>query len=224
MAVEPAPLRRLASDAIELPAGVAPAGTAGRILEAGLTVFAERGYYGASIRDIAAAAGVRSATLYGHYPSKEHLLAEVVRIGHEEHHRRLREALLEAGVDPDAQLDAVVRAHVLMHARYACLAVVANSELHALSPALAGPALALRQASEQLILDVIERGARLGRFHIDEPWLALAAIGGMGIRVANWLGERDVRYGADDVAATYAAFARRIVGSTGTPPHDSTGG
>ncbi len=41
-------------------------------------LFAERGYLGASLRDIAAASGVRSPTLYSHFPSKLHILIEVV--------------------------------------------------------------------------------------------------------------------------------------------------
>lgn len=215
-APEPAPLRRLASRDVGLPIGVTSSGTAGKILQAGLTEFAERGYYGASIRDIARAAGVSSATLYDHHPSKEHLLAELVRLGHDEHHRRLREALLEVGSDPDEQLDAVVTAHVHAHADLASLAVVANSELHVLSPALAGPALALRGASERLLLDVIERGVRLGRFHVEEPYLALAAIGAMGIRVAHWLDGTDDHYTPAVVARHYSEFARRIVGSEGS--------
>lgn len=41
-------------------------------------LFAERGYLGASLRDIAAASGVQSPTLYSHYPSKLSILVEVV--------------------------------------------------------------------------------------------------------------------------------------------------
>lgn len=41
-------------------------------------LFAERGYLGASLRDIAAASGIRSPTLYSHYPSKLSILTEVV--------------------------------------------------------------------------------------------------------------------------------------------------
>jgi AcrR family transcriptional regulator len=41
-------------------------------------LFAERGYLGASLRDIAAASGIQSPTLYSHYPSKLSILVEVV--------------------------------------------------------------------------------------------------------------------------------------------------
>jgi AcrR family transcriptional regulator len=195
-----------------LPVSVSPEGTRGRILEAALQLFAETGFAGASIREIATAAGVQSASLYAHFPSKEHILAELARIGHEEHHRALRTALLESEPGPAAQLASIVRAHVLMHSRLSMLAVVANNELHCLSPELAAPVISMRESSVQLIEDVIRRGVELGVFDPPHVWLAVAAIGAMGIRVANWY---TPEFELDDVevAETYAAFALSIVNS-----------
>jgi AcrR family transcriptional regulator len=206
------PARRLAAEEAELPEGVTPPGTAGRILHAGLKLFSEYGFHGASIRDIAVATGINSATLYAHYPSKEHILAALVRLGHEELHSRLQRSLVEAGGSPAAQLAALVRAHVTAHAEYPLLAVVANSELHALSPELAAPAIALREQSTRLLLAVLHRGVASGEFAIDDAFLAAAAIGSMGLRVAHWFGPHQP-YGRDDVADAFAAFALRLVGA-----------
>lgn len=206
------PSRRLAAVAVELPEGVTPPGTAGRILHAGLKLFSEYGFHGASIRDIAEAAGINSATLYAHYPSKEHILAELVRLGHEELHSRLQRALVDAGGGPSAQLAALVRAHVTAHAEYPLLAVVANSELHALSPELAAPAVALREQSTRLLLAVLRHGVDAGEFAVDDAFLAAAAIGGMGLRVAHWFGPHQP-YRRDDVADAFADFALRLVGA-----------
>ena len=118
-----------------LPPRSAADGTRGRILLAGLGLFAEHGYHGTSIRDIAAEAAVQSASLYAHFRSKEAILAELVLAGHEEHHARLVTALLGSGADPRDRLAALVRAHVRAHTDYPMLAVVASSEMHALSPA-----------------------------------------------------------------------------------------
>lgn len=41
-------------------------------------LFAERGYHGASLRDIAASSGIRGPSLYTHYPSKLSIFVEVV--------------------------------------------------------------------------------------------------------------------------------------------------
>src|SRR5690349_23887597 len=96
-------IRRLSATAGGLPDGLGPTGTPRRILEAALGLFAEHGFAGASIRDIATAAGVRSATLYAHYESKEQILADLEVIGHEDHYAHLRTA---------EGLEARVRAHV----------------------------------------------------------------------------------------------------------------
>ena len=210
--VEPA--RRLVAVAAELPEGVTPPGTAGRILRAGLVLFSEYGFHGASIRDIAAEAEINSATLYAHYPSKEYVLAELVRLGHEELHTRLQRALVEAGGAPAEQLAALIRAHVLVHAQYPLLAVVANSELHALSPERAAPALALREQARRLLLAVLRNGVQAGAFRLDDEFLAGAAISAMGLRVANWFGP-DQPYTRDEVADSFATFALRLVGADG---------
>jgi AcrR family transcriptional regulator len=207
-----APNRRIAAPAADLAPGILPEGTRGGILNAALRLFAEKGYGGTSVRDIAAIADVQPATMYAHFPSKEHVLAELIKLGHEAHHQRLRTALLQSQPDPREQVAALVRAHVRAHAEFPTLAVVANSELHALSPAAAAPAVELRKQSQQLLGDVIQRGIELGVFDVADPYLAVAAIGAMGLRVANWYTPDSGRT-ADQVADTYAKFACRLLGA-----------
>src|SRR5580698_8560674 len=55
-------------------AGVAAAETRERLLRAAADVFAERGYDGTRVADIAAAAGVSNGALYAHFGSKADLL------------------------------------------------------------------------------------------------------------------------------------------------------
>ncbi len=55
--------------------------TAERILEAAETLFAERGYAGTTLRDVAAEVGLRNPSLYNHFPSKESLYAAVLERG-----------------------------------------------------------------------------------------------------------------------------------------------
>src|SRR5919199_5843196 len=49
------------------------------ILEAALALFAQRGYEGASVDDIAAEAGITVAVIYRHFRSKEELHASVLQ-------------------------------------------------------------------------------------------------------------------------------------------------
>src|SRR5436309_15115820 len=57
----------------------APAQTRDRILAAAAEVFAERGYEGAAVSDIARRAGFTTGAIYGRFRDKAELLLEVVR-------------------------------------------------------------------------------------------------------------------------------------------------
>jgi len=196
-----------------LPPRPATDGTRGRILLAGLGLFAEHGFHGTSIRDIAAQAGVQSASLYAHFPSKEGILAELVVAGHEEHHTRLVTALLEAGTDPRDRLAALVRAHVQAHTDYPMLAVVANNEMRALSPMAAAPAAAMRRRSEALLAEVLAMGHQEGVFDVVHIEATAAAIGGMGIRVASWYPAPEAGLDPSQLADVYASLALRMAGA-----------
>lgn len=52
--------------------------TRDRILEAGLRAFSEKGYLGATTKEIAVKAGVAELTLFRHFSSKEKLFEEVI--------------------------------------------------------------------------------------------------------------------------------------------------
>lgn len=198
-----------------LPPRAGTDGTLRRLQEAALELFAERGYHGVSMRELAAATGVQASSLYAHVPSKERLLRDLILLAHEEHRAQLRAALIETGEDPCEQLASCVRAHVSFHVTYPMLATVANNELHALSAAGEREVRLVRGEAERLIQDIVERGVRRGVFQVPDTWLATAAIGGMGIRTAVWYRtEHGSAYSVDDVCATYVEFALRLVGAT----------
>ena len=60
-------------------AGVTATETRDRLLRAAADVFAERGYDGTRVADIAAAAGVSNGALYAHFASKADLLVDALR-------------------------------------------------------------------------------------------------------------------------------------------------
>jgi hypothetical protein len=105
---------------------------------------------------------------------------------------------------------------VLLHTDFPLLAVVTNSELHALSPELAAPSLELRADCRRLLLDVLERGARDGEFAVEDLPLAATAISALGVQVAHWFGP-DQSYGREQVADQYARFALRIAEARSAP-------
>ncbi|MEV0688182.1 TetR/AcrR family transcriptional regulator [Nocardia sp. NPDC050378] len=201
--------RRLVAKTPTLPQAATPPGTRGAILQAGLTLFAEQGFHGSSIRQLAAAVGITTATLYAHYPSKDDVLTELIRIGHEEIWQRLSAAVADVA-DPTARLRALVGAHVHLHIDHALLAVVVNNELHALHPDQAESALTLRNKCFQLLADTISDGVANRDFDIVDPELAAIAIASMNMRVANWYDPR-LSYTPDQLATRYAEYALDIV-------------
>src|SRR3954468_22146616 len=76
-------------------AGAEPRGATGlrrrltEVIGAAAKVFAERGYHGASTQDIANVLGIRQASLYYYFDSKEAALEAVCRYGHEGYVERL---------------------------------------------------------------------------------------------------------------------------------------
>lgn len=93
-----------------------------RILDAAERLFAERGFAGASLRDITAEAQVNLAAVNYHFGSKDELFLQVVLRRLEPVNRRRLELLEEAGQRPGgARLEDVARAFVrpVVEARHA---------------------------------------------------------------------------------------------------------
>ena len=82
-------------------------GTRDRLFAAAATEFAARGFAGASVDRIAAAAGVNKAMLYYHFKSKARLYSEVLRDMFEAVASRLPQARVR-GADPADRIRAVV--------------------------------------------------------------------------------------------------------------------
>ncbi|MCW2779367.1 MAG: TetR family transcriptional regulator [Frankiales bacterium] len=194
-----------------LPARADLAGPRLRLFEAALELFGERGYDAVSVRDLMSALGQQPGALYGHVPSKQHLLYELTCIGHEEQRDRLKDALLDAGREPNDQIRALTRAHVAIHLQYPALARVTTREARALSEEQRMSVLVVRDESIRMFLDVVERGVRLGAFAPEEPLLAVYAVGALGVRAAEWW-TPDSPFSASKVADTYAEYAVRLLG------------
>src|SRR5690349_8065309 len=78
------------------------------IMRAAVAVIGEVGYDAASVRDMAARAGVSVAALYYHFPSKSDLLREFLDEAWEVSLARMERNLRAVDDDPRAQLDELV--------------------------------------------------------------------------------------------------------------------
>jgi AcrR family transcriptional regulator len=185
------------------------------ILRAAVEVMGEDGYEGASIRDMAARAGVSVAALYYHFPSKLDLLREFLDEAYDLVLSRLDRRLAAAGPAPPAQLDEVVATLVASHLHddFAQLASnVAWREYTRLQPPERRAIDAKRRTLHRMVERVIVRGVAAGDFATPEPHEAARAI----IILASSLVEPYGEMGRTmpEVIALYQGFARRLVGCT----------
>ena len=187
-------------------------GTRARLLAAAVDAFAERGFHGTTTRDIASAAGMSPAAVYVHFRSKEDLLEQIARTGHELTLRLVREAIA-AAPSPAEQLAGVVRAFAVHHAHGNTAARVVNYELTALSPEHADEIRELRRAISAEMRSLVERGVADGSFDCPQPRVAATALLSLGIDVARWYRE-DRTWSPEDLGEAYAALALRIVGAS----------
>ena len=141
-------------------------------------LFAQRGYHGTSIGDLAAALGIQKASVYSHIKGKEDLLAEIALAGAEAFHNAL-DAVPEA--HPGPRLRLALRAHLSVVDQQLEVATVFLNEWRYLT----GPArerfLAERHHYERrirrLFEDAVAAGALRADLDVRHAVLAFLSIG-----------------------------------------------
>lgn len=183
--------------------------TRNRLFDAATSAFAERGFYGTSTRDIAAAAGLSPAAVYVHHKSKEELLYQISLRGHQATLDLVRTAIASTE-DPAGQLVAVVHSFAAYHARANTSARVINYELAALSDEHLAQILGIRRTITAEVRGVVERGLATGDFETPDSRMTATALLSLGIDVARWYRE-ERNWSPDDVGAFHADLALRMV-------------
>ncbi|WP_435159585.1 TetR/AcrR family transcriptional regulator [Amycolatopsis sacchari] len=183
-----------------------------RVRRAAVRLFAEKGFHGTGIRDLAQAAGISSASLYHYMGTKEDLLVTIMRECLDRLLLGARRAV-EGVADPRERLASLVALHVLAHARQPAETRVVDNEVPALSAAARRRVVALRDEYEQLWTDVIGEGLRHRAFAVAEPAVTRLALLEMCSGVARWYSPRGP-LDLDRLASHYACLALRMLGST----------
>jgi AcrR family transcriptional regulator len=181
------------------------------LVAAAVESFAAKGFHGTTTRDIASGAGMSPAALYVHHRSKEDLLHQISRAGHDRTLALVQEAVASSA-SPRDQLLAVVRAFVVHHAKGHTSARIVNYELAALSPEHLEEITAIRRRIEAEMRGVVERGVADGSFRTSNPQMTAAALLSLGIDVARWYRDEG-GWSPDQIAEHYCELALRIVGA-----------
>jgi AcrR family transcriptional regulator len=193
--------------------------TADRIRDAATQLFYEKGYYATSMREVAGLVGIKAASVYNHFASKEDILFEIASGTMEE---MLAGALkaISAASSPEAELRRLVEFHVRYSGENRLRAKVADDQLHALSAARRRQVLEVRDEYEALFRDILGRGRDEHGWQVDDVAVVTFAIATMASAVGVWYRE-DGRLPATTIASIYGDLAVRGVGaggaSTGKP-------
>jgi AcrR family transcriptional regulator len=150
--------------------------TEARIRREAMALFYERGYHATSMRDIAARVGIKAGSLYNHYPGKQDLL---LRISLEATRELYSGAIarLDGVEDAEEALRTYIRWHVEFHATHRLECRVADTELRALTPDARQAVVEVRDAHEELFVELLRRGARERGWRIaNERVVAIAVL------------------------------------------------
>jgi TetR/AcrR family transcriptional regulator, cholesterol catabolism regulator len=144
-------------------------------------LFAERGYHGTSIGDLAKALGVQKGSLYAHIASKQDLLYETMREGADAFHAALDEIPDDLRVSDRVRL--ALRAHLRVIAEQLDVATVFIREWRYLEGDRAAEFLAERRRYEERFRALFREGRERGelRTDLDEQAAVLLVLS-----AANW--------------------------------------
>lgn len=138
-----------------------------RILDAGETLFSQKGFAGTSIKDIGEASQRNTALIHYYFTSKEQLYREVLRRGAEQIIGNASQAV-GADMDPEVALQAFVRAQVALLAAKPHLLTLMVREMMDWGATHAADQIHILGATIfRRICGFIEEGQRRGRFRRD---------------------------------------------------------
>jgi AcrR family transcriptional regulator len=187
-----------------------PSEVARRILQGAADSFARVGFHATTTRDISASSGLSPAAMYVHFASKEELLFEITRLGHEAV-LELTETILGEDSPPDRRIHSFVYAFSRWHAEHHNIARVAQYEMAALSDEHARVIADLRTKISNLARTVIGQGAEAGVFRVADVHGATTAVLSLGIDIARWF-RPGGHYTPDGIGHLYSMLILNMLG------------
>jgi AcrR family transcriptional regulator len=183
--------------------------TRDRLSEEAARLFAQRGYHGTSIADLAAALGIRKSSVYSHIAGKEDLLAEIALAGADAFHAALD--AIPGDVTAGERLERALRAHLSVVDDQLDVATVWLQEWRFLEGAPRERFIAERRRYEQRIRGLMQEAVRSGDLRpdldLEQATLAFLSLGNWAY---TWM-RHDTN--VDRVAAGFWALLRDGMGA-----------
>jgi AcrR family transcriptional regulator len=184
-----------------------------QIIEAAARVFAERGFHGATTQDIADVLGIKQASLYYYFSSKEAAL-ELVCLRGVEGFFEAAKAIAARPKSAQERLALLINSHLSPLVDRADFVKVFLNERQYLPTESRRRIGRWSRGLERIFEEVINEGIAKGEFRAAlDPRMATLAILGMCNAVSSWQRNENV-----DVAQISAEFARLVIDGIGARP------
>lgn len=180
-----------------------------------IEAFVATGYHGASMRTIAANAGMSVPGVYHHYASKQELLVRAFDHTMDELDERLAAARAE-GTNPLERLAFAVEALALFHTLRSEFAFLGASEMRSLEQPERDRIAARRSALQRLIDAEIDAALAAGLATTTTPRETGRAIATMCTSLPQWF-TLDGATSPQQIAQEYAQLALRMIGAATGP-------
>ena len=178
------------------------------MLNAAAELFAERGFGGTNLRDVADVLGMSRPGLYYHFPSKEKILEALIEEVTFSFATRLETITAKLDEDPEAALRNVVTISASWVLENPVLFRVLDRSEAEIPEELKGK----HDASKRVILEhftrIIERGIAIGKFRPVDPHVASLTIAGM-CNWTSWWFKPEGRMHRHEIADVIAEMAVR---------------
>jgi AcrR family transcriptional regulator len=156
------------------------------LLTAAVRCFAANGFHATTTRDIAEGVGLSPAALYVHFPSKELVLFEIIRAGHERVLAHVQDPAILALEDSADRLRAIVSAYTVWHARHHVTARVCQMDLTGLTAEHYDEIVEVRHRTNEYYRDAVARGVADGSFTQVDVKRVTRAMLSLSIDLVRW--------------------------------------
>ena len=174
------------------------------VLAAAMRVFVGRGFHAATMREVAAEAGLSVAGVYYHHPSKAGMLAAILDLTMSEIHWRVLAARAE-GTSQAEKFALMVEALALFHAHRGDLAFLGASEMRGLEADHRRRTANERSEVQHLLDDQASRAIEAGELPTRDPRTATRAVATMCTSLPSWF-HLGGAVTAEQVARQYADY------------------
>lgn len=178
------------------------------MLNVAAELFAERGFGGTNLRDVADALGISRPGLYYHFPSKEKILEALVEEVTLSLAAQLADIAEQADHDPEDALRLVMRISTLWVLENPTLFRVLDRSENEMPADLQARHEVVKRAILQNFTRIIERGISVGKFRPVDPHVAALTVIGMRNWTAWWF-NTEGRMAKNEVAEMIAEMAVR---------------